>query len=808
MQEDYKDDISIFSKAFPDFTPDSSDLWKSEVVSAEIPNWEDIQQEDKMRTYYVVRLENADGKQWNVFKTFTEFQSLYELLKIKLEFAHPFKFPSKSKFNTHSTWTKERRRIGFEEFTKLLTMQMTQMPEEAKEFFTPQDWELAGDYQIAREQLKNQRSMTTDSEVSTQSNLSVNSNLSTLPTQAPVLANHRDQNTFLEEAAWGNVTKLKNLLDKGVTVGCTDANWQTALHRAAWHGKEKAVELLLDNCAPIDAQDKAGRTPLWNACYRMHVGTAKKLLDHGADKTIEANDETKPGESWAPSFINPADKKQAIQNFLSEDLGKRQPTLQHKISKDVDTDGSVGFGDGEMRLDLPLPEDQQVFTLQRKSQQNAELETAKSELVQLHILKNNIEEELSQLKQRQQEEIGLRTVIEKDLQELQSKYENECIQLAETKKEKEEISLKLSDVQAEVARLNGELSSLKTSHVTLTQQQMDAAVLEGQLEKAQQRINALCQEVESLNVAVAAGLKETQMVQSEKEKLQEVSNSLNASLSSTTEQLKSSEEVYKKVLDEKLKLEEQVSALNMNLSSMLGQLQSSEAKYCEAVGEIAQLKEDAMSLKTALSNTVEQLEKSNENEKKTGEERLQLEQETLRLSNTLNDTLAQLKLSEEELKKLFAEKQELAQQADSLNSSLASTTGQLKSAEKEHQKVLAENLKVAEHANNLSSKLASAVGQLRLTEEEYGKALADKMIVEKEKNALNSKLSSILTQLQFAEEKYQTVLHKKEELELQLSEANQLLETTKAPFADPTCDDARRSKGLRRVISRLLCGSY
>jgi ankyrin repeat protein len=57
---------------------------------------------------------------------------------------------------------------------------------------------------------------------------------------------------------------------------------ETALHRAASRGHLKAVALLLDRGATVDAVDGEGVTPLILASYRGKTEVAKLLLERGA----------------------------------------------------------------------------------------------------------------------------------------------------------------------------------------------------------------------------------------------------------------------------------------------------------------------------------------------------------------------------------------------------------------------------------------------------------------------------------------------------------------------------------------------
>ena len=62
------------------------------------------------------------------------------------------------------------------------------------------------------------------------------------------------------------------------------------LSLACRQGKQDIVELLLESGANVNHRNKAGNTPLLEACSQDHVDDARILLDHGVD--IEMPTET------------------------------------------------------------------------------------------------------------------------------------------------------------------------------------------------------------------------------------------------------------------------------------------------------------------------------------------------------------------------------------------------------------------------------------------------------------------------------------------------------------------------------------
>ncbi|KAL8827130.1 MAG: hypothetical protein Q9170_007136 [Blastenia crenularia] len=108
-------------------------------------------------------------------------------------------------------------------------------------------------------------------------------------------------------------TTIQSLLDADVTI--PDSEGRTALHHAAYHGKEKLVQTLLERGADVDAKisdwaytnrvefDGHIRhetylcqwiTPLHNAVGHGHASISKLLLDHGADVHAMGSEEYSP----------------------------------------------------------------------------------------------------------------------------------------------------------------------------------------------------------------------------------------------------------------------------------------------------------------------------------------------------------------------------------------------------------------------------------------------------------------------------------------------------------------------------------
>jgi ankyrin repeat protein len=61
-------------------------------------------------------------------------------------------------------------------------------------------------------------------------------------------------------------------------------NGETALHWMVYLGDAKAIRILIDSLADVDAADNEGNTPQHSAVASGQVSAIQTLLDHGADQ--------------------------------------------------------------------------------------------------------------------------------------------------------------------------------------------------------------------------------------------------------------------------------------------------------------------------------------------------------------------------------------------------------------------------------------------------------------------------------------------------------------------------------------------
>ncbi|MCX4030003.1 ankyrin repeat domain-containing protein [Endozoicomonas sp. SM1973] len=113
------------------------------------------------------------------------------------------------------------------------------------------------------------------------------------------LFNHDGEYSKVEEAWLSQIKEYFNL-GGSITKRTSRNGWQL-IHIAALNGLDRVVEWLIENGADVNAQDKQGCTPLLLAFdldidgaiqsgKEINFSHTKKLIDLGADQSIENND--------------------------------------------------------------------------------------------------------------------------------------------------------------------------------------------------------------------------------------------------------------------------------------------------------------------------------------------------------------------------------------------------------------------------------------------------------------------------------------------------------------------------------------
>ena len=88
------------------------------------------------------------------------------------------------------------------------------------------------------------------------------------------------------EVGSGQVKALQMLLEKGANIEATNADGKTPLHTVVSNGLVELVKILLENGANTEAVDEEGWTPLHRAAFYGHVEIVQILLEKGANREI------------------------------------------------------------------------------------------------------------------------------------------------------------------------------------------------------------------------------------------------------------------------------------------------------------------------------------------------------------------------------------------------------------------------------------------------------------------------------------------------------------------------------------------
>ena len=103
---------------------------------------------------------------------------------------------------------------------------------------------------------------------------------------ADINAKDSEGKTSLHNAAVvGNLNMVELLIEKGASVNIADSKYnKTALHYAALYGKESIVNALLEaKGIDVNAKDDRGCIPLHSVAQKGYTNIAKALIEHGAD---------------------------------------------------------------------------------------------------------------------------------------------------------------------------------------------------------------------------------------------------------------------------------------------------------------------------------------------------------------------------------------------------------------------------------------------------------------------------------------------------------------------------------------------
>ena len=91
---------------------------------------------------------------------------------------------------------------------------------------------------------------------------------------------------LLDRARVGEAERLADFADHGMPVDLTDAQGNTLLMLAAYHGHAATVRVLAERGADVDVRNDRGQTPLAAAVFKGFTDVVQVLLAAGADPDL------------------------------------------------------------------------------------------------------------------------------------------------------------------------------------------------------------------------------------------------------------------------------------------------------------------------------------------------------------------------------------------------------------------------------------------------------------------------------------------------------------------------------------------
>ncbi|MEK1829568.1 ankyrin repeat domain-containing protein [Priestia megaterium] len=99
---------------------------------------------------------------------------------------------------------------------------------------------------------------------------------------------------IFEYAAYGDLGKIKKLLDFGIDVNTRDEGGYTMLHWATQEGHLEVIRFLISRGSSIHLEDEEGFTPLYIASGEGYIEIIEWLIKNGADIEVKSNDGVTP----------------------------------------------------------------------------------------------------------------------------------------------------------------------------------------------------------------------------------------------------------------------------------------------------------------------------------------------------------------------------------------------------------------------------------------------------------------------------------------------------------------------------------
>lgn len=89
---------------------------------------------------------------------------------------------------------------------------------------------------------------------------------------------------LMSACAHGSISCAQYLIEKGANISLKNCDGDSALHWAAYTGRDEMIPILLESRPEeIEARNQEGNTPLHIASFRGHTDFVRDLLDRGAD---------------------------------------------------------------------------------------------------------------------------------------------------------------------------------------------------------------------------------------------------------------------------------------------------------------------------------------------------------------------------------------------------------------------------------------------------------------------------------------------------------------------------------------------
>jgi ankyrin repeat protein len=94
---------------------------------------------------------------------------------------------------------------------------------------------------------------------------------------------------LLESVSKGELSKVKDFVNKGADINIKNKDGKTPLHIAVENNYEDIIKFLLENKADVNVKDNEGNTPLHIAIKKGNYFVIKELIKFGADKNAKNN---------------------------------------------------------------------------------------------------------------------------------------------------------------------------------------------------------------------------------------------------------------------------------------------------------------------------------------------------------------------------------------------------------------------------------------------------------------------------------------------------------------------------------------